>query len=76
MIEIGTLTLYREKSVVHRVEELNADEEEGGGTAPPALIMRSNRITIPVKTPTESVSCVVRGHIIPSTMRMAAMVVN
>ena len=27
MTEIGTITLYREKSVVHRVEELNDDED-------------------------------------------------
>ncbi len=47
MSEIGTITLFREKSVVHRVEELNDDDS--GGAAPPALILRSNRITIPVK---------------------------
>jgi hypothetical protein len=74
MIDIGTLTLYREKSVVHRVEELNAEEEDGA--APPALIMRSNRITIPVKTAVSTVPCVVRGQNIPGTMRMAAVVID
>ena len=70
MAEIGTATLYREKSVVHRAEELN--DEDDGGVAPPALIMRSNRITIPVKTATSTVMVVVRGQNIPGTMRMAA----
>ena len=73
MIDIGTITLYREKSVVHRVEELNEDEE---GAAPPALIMRSNRITIPIKTKVNTVMAVVRGQNIPGTMRMAAVVVD
>jgi len=73
MIEIGTITLYREKSVVHRVEELNEDED---GAAPPALIMRSNRITIPVKTKVNTIMVVVRGQNIPGTMRMASVVVD
>jgi len=73
MTEIGTITLYREKSVVHRVEELNEDD---GGATPPALIMRSNRITIPVKTAMSTIMAVVRGQNIPGTMRMAAVVVD
>ena len=73
MIEIGTITLYCEKSVVRRIEELNEDEE---GAAPPALIMRSNRITIPIKTKVNTVMAVVRGQNIPGTMRMDAVVVD
>ena len=73
MTEIGTITLYREKSVVHRVEELNEDD---GGATPPALIMRSNRITIPVKTAMSTIMAVVRGQNVPGTMRMAAVVVD
>jgi hypothetical protein len=73
MIEIGTITLYREKSVVRRIEELNEDEE---GAAPPALIMRSNRITIPIKTKVNTVMAVVRGQNIPGTISMDAVVVD
>ena len=73
MTEIGTITLYLEKSVVHRVEELNEDD---GGATPPALIMRSNRITIPVKTAMSTIMAVVRGQNVPGTMRMAAVVVD
>jgi len=73
MIEIGTITLYREKSVVHRVEELNEDD---GGAAPPALIMRSNRVTIPIKTKVSTIMAVVRGQNIPGTIRMAAVLVD
>jgi hypothetical protein len=73
MIEIGTITLFREKSIVHRVEELNEDDS---GAAPPALILRSNRITIPVKTKINTIMVIVRGQNIPGTMRMAAVVVD
>jgi len=73
MTEIGTITLYREKSVVHRVEELNDDD---GGATPPALILRSNRIMIPIKTKMATMPVVVRGQNIPGTMRMAAVVVD
>jgi hypothetical protein len=73
MTEIGTITLYREKSVVHRVEELNDDD---GGAVPPALILRSNRVMIPIKTKMATVPVVVRGQNIPGTMRMAAVVVD
>ena len=73
MTEIGSITLFREKSVVHRVEELDADD---GGNAAPALTLRSNRITIPVKTALSTVMVVVRGQNIPGTMRMASVVVD
>lgn len=73
MTEIGTITLYREKSVVNRVEELN---DEDDGKVPPALIMRSNRITIPIKTALSTTIAVVRGQNIPGTMRMVSVVVD
>jgi len=73
MTEFGTITLYREKSVVHRAEDLNDDD---GGAVPPAMILRSNRITIPVKTAMTTIPVVVRGQNIPGTIRMAAVVVD
>jgi hypothetical protein len=72
MIEIGTLTLFREKSVVHQFAEL--DEE--GARDVPVLTLRSNRITIPVKTKMSTIMAIVRGQNIPGTMRMAAVVVE
>jgi hypothetical protein len=72
MIEIGTLTLFREKSVVHQFAELDEDE---GARDVPVMTLRSNRITIPVKTKLATITVIVRGHNIPGTMRMAAVVV-
>jgi hypothetical protein len=73
MIEIGTITLFREKSVIHRVEELNDDD---GGAVPPAMILRSNRVMIPIKTKMANIPVVVRGQNIPGTLRMASVVVD
>ncbi len=72
MVEIGTLTLFREKSVVHQFAEL--DEESARDV--PVLTLRSNRITIPVKTKMSTIMAIVRGQNIPGTMRMAAVVVE
>jgi hypothetical protein len=72
MVEIGTLTLFREKSVVHQFAEL--DEE--GARDVPVMTLRSNRITIPVKTKMSTIMAIVRGQNIPGTMRMAAVVVE
>lgn len=72
MVEIGTLTLFREKSVVHQFATL--DEE--GARDMPVLTLRSNRITIPVKTKMSTIMVIVRGQNIPGTMRMAAVVVE
>ncbi len=72
MVEIGTLTLFREKSVVH---SFGALDEEGQRDIP-VLTLRSNRITIPVKTKISTVMAIVRGQNIPGTMRMAAVVVE
>lgn len=73
MVEIGTLTLFREKSVVHQFAELDEDEE---ARDVPVMTLRSNRITIPVKTKLSTVMAIVRGQNIPGTMRMAAVVVE
>jgi hypothetical protein len=74
MVEIGTLTLFREKSVVHQFAELNDDAEAARDT--PVMTLRSNRITIPVKTKMSTIMAIVRGQNIPGTMRMAAVVVE
>ena len=75
MLEIGTLTLYREKSIVHKFSGLGDGDEDDGRNSP-LLSLRSNRITIPVKTKLSTVHVVVRGQNIPGTMRMAAVVVD
>ena len=72
MVEIGTLTLFREKSVVHKFAKL--DEE--GVRDMPVLTLRSNRITIPVKSKLNTTKAIVRGQNSPGTMRMAAVVVE
>ncbi len=72
MVEIGTLTLFREKSVVH---SFGALDEEGQRDIP-VMTLRSNRITIPVKTKISTIMAIVRGQNIPGTMRMAAVVVE
>ena len=73
MAEIGTLTLYREKSIVHRVDELGLDDE---GDNEPALTLRSCRVTLPLKIKDRSVNLVVRGQNIPSTLRLTGMVID
>lgn len=73
MVEIGTLTLFREKSIVYQFAEL--DDEEGARDVP-VMTLRSNRITIPVKTKLSTTMVIVRGQNIPGTMRMAAVVVE
>src|SRR4051812_5774753 len=73
MIEIGNITLYREKSVVYRFVEMMDDE---GPREEPVMQLRSNRVTIPVKTKLSTVWVVVRGQNIPGTMRMSAVALD
>ena len=73
MIEIGTLTLFREKSIVHKFRELGDDEEQDDE---PVLTIRSNRVTIPVKTKGGTNIVIVRGQNIPGTLRMTAVAVD
>jgi hypothetical protein len=47
MVKIGALALFREKPVAHKFTELSDDESADDE---PALSLRSNRITIPIKT--------------------------
>ena len=76
MLEIGTITLYREKSVIHKMESGLGDDGSDEERQAPVLSLRSNRVTIPVKTKMATIPVVVRGHNIPGTMRMAAVVVD
>lgn len=73
MVEIGTVTLYRENSVVHKFTALSEDDSDDDE---PVLSLRSNRVTIPIKTKMSNVMIVVRGQNIPSTMRMTSVVVD
>jgi len=50
MIEIGAITLYREKSTVHRFSSGSGDQN-----GEPALMIRSNRVVIPIKTRVENI---------------------
>lgn len=75
MAEIETVTLYREKSVVHKFAGLG-DDDDGSGENMPLMTLRSNRITIPYKTKISTVMIVVRGQNIPGTMRMTSVVID
>ena len=73
MIEIGNVTLYREKSIVYRFVEMMDDD---GPREEPVMQLRSTRVTIPVKTKMSTVSVVIRGQNMPGTMRMAAVALD
>jgi hypothetical protein len=73
ILEIGTLTLFREKSVVHTFADLT---EDANTRDTPVLSLRSNRVTIPIKTRMSTILAVVRGQNIPGTMRMTSVVVE
>src|SRR5262245_45973790 len=76
MSEFGTVTLYREKSVVYRLEEQLSMDDEDSSHDEPVMELRSNRITMPVKTKVSTIAVVVRGQNIPSTMRMSSVVMD
>ena len=71
MIEVGAITLYREKSTVHRFSSNSNDKGNE-----PELEIRSNRVTIPIKTRVDNMTAVVRGQNVPSTLRMTALVID
>ncbi len=71
MSDIGNLTLFREKSTVHRFVEFGEDESDE-----PVLEIRSNRITVPLKLADNTYHCVIRGQNIPSTLRLTGLVVD
>jgi len=75
MSDFGTVTLYREKSLVYGMGEplsMDDDPEE----EKPVLELRSNRITMPIKTKVSTIAVVVRGQNMASTMRMSAVVMD
>jgi len=70
MASIGPITLYREKTIVHRFTAggtANADQD-------PSFVLKSNRLVMEVLSRSVTDSVVVRGHNIPGTLRMAAIV--
>lgn len=71
MLEFGTITLYREKSTVLRLGSNNNDK--GDQTV---MVLRSNRVTIPIKTTVDNINVVVRGQNVPSTLRMTALAID
>lgn len=71
MIDIGSITLYRERSTVHRFTHTG-----GSGGDEAALVITSNRALIPIKTQVDNFAVVVRGFSVPSTMRMTAAVID
>ena len=50
--------------------------EDDSSDDEPVLDIRSNRVTIPVKTKVSTIAVVVRGQNIPSTMRMSGVVLD
>lgn len=71
MIEFGTITLYREKSTIHRFSQ------RGGGQGDElAMVISSNRVTIPIKSRIENYNVVVRGQSVPAALRMAAVAID
>ncbi len=71
MSQIGNLTLYREKSTVHRFDE--SGEADGVETL---MEVRANRLTIPLKLGDHTHQCVVRGQNMPTTLRIAGLVID
>lgn len=70
MASIGPITLYREKSIIHRFvsrAESNRDQD-------PCWVLKSNRLTMELSSRSQSGPAVVRGHNIAGTLRMAAIV--
>ncbi|NKB44992.1 MAG: hypothetical protein GKS03_12010 [Alphaproteobacteria bacterium] len=71
MPEFDNLTLYREKSTVHRFAELGDSEGEEQ-----VLEIRSNRLTVPLKLADHTFNCVIRGQNMASTLRLTGFVVD
>jgi len=72
MASIGPITLYREKSVIHRFD----DQAQAGRGQDPNWVLKSNRLTMEVTSRTEAGTVVVRGHNVAGALRMAAIVVE
>lgn len=70
MASIGAITLYREKSIIHRFDDPSDGHEAMDG----GFVLKSNRLTMETITRKGSETVVVRGQNIAGTLRMAAMV--
>ncbi len=71
MIDIGTITLYRERSTVHRFTHTGGSSGDEA-----ALVISSNRAIIPIKTQIDNYNVVVRGFSVPAAMRMTAVAID
>lgn len=71
MIDIGNITLYRDKSTVHRFTHSGATS--GDETV---LSVMSNRAVVPLKTQVDNFTAVVRGFSVPGTMRMVSIAID
>ena len=68
---ISGITLFREKSTVHRFGfgGNHADDDA-------VLAVRSNRVTLPLKSGEITEQVVVRGQNVPATLRLTALVIE
>lgn len=71
MAAVGTITLYREKASVYRVDTLDEGETEEA-----LMVLCSNRVTIPVKLHKAEKRLIVRGQNIPATLRLVSVVLE
>lgn len=68
---ISGITLFREKSTVHRFGFGGTDAENDA-----VLSVRSNRITLPLRSSGVTEQVVIRGQNIPATLRLTALVLE
>jgi hypothetical protein len=71
MIDIGTITLYREKSTVHRFTHTAGTSGDEA-----LLVVSANRVLIPIKSQIENYAAVIRGASVPAAMRMASVAID
>lgn len=70
MASLGPITLYREKSIIHRF----GDRADSNSAHDPSWVLKSNRLTMEISAGGQSGPIVVRGHNVAGTLRMAAIV--
>lgn len=70
MASIGPITLYREKSIVHRFD----DRAETDSDPLSNWVLKSNRLTMEVSNRSQTEVVVVRGHNVAGVLRLAALV--
>ncbi|MGB0697539.1 MAG: hypothetical protein ACPGOY_17945 [Rhodospirillaceae bacterium] len=71
MASIGPITLFREKTSVHQFGDAAVGMEQET-----SFVIRSNRIILELGASHRTQQAVIRGQNIPSTLRLAAMVVD